>query len=248
LLFVATGAASLMLLCNPSEAKTKVQGNVVPQNIGGTCGGGGTDPCYNLPTDKFGKFAVKESNAAGGGGIVLQLKVKGVDCPEVDVGGDPDKCNDTAHVLELNTDFNGLVTAVGILYDLDGGKSAFQASGKNKVTGAEVFGALAGAIQGQPLGIGFVRARGPGSNPADCLSAPLLPGNGCNDGERYGIGGVMSNNVTQDCSAGLCVSETCTQDSDCDEFTGPGSTVACNEVEGTCCLDTLDTDPNCDID
>jgi hypothetical protein len=231
----------------------------VPQNIGGACSG----PCYTLPSDKFGKFAVKESTNAGSGGVEMQLKLKGVDCPAIDVGGDPGKCNDTNHVLELNTDFGGLQTTVGVLYDLDGGKSGFQASGgKNKVTGAEVFGSLVGFVQGQFLGIGILRTRGPGGNPADCLVAPLVGMQECNDGERYGISGILASDapgtapppcvddddcsLTQDCSGGNCIAEPCTQDSDCDEFAG--GEVACNETTMTCCLHNLDTDPNCDVD
>lgn len=257
---------AVAFMSSPAQAgKTKVLGNVVPQNLpappAGSCSGG--DACYNLPTDKFGKFALKESKKAGSGGTEMQLKLKGVDCPDVDVGGDAGKCNDENHVLELNTNFAGLPTTAGVLYDLVKGKSAFQATGKNKVTGAELFGALVGFVQGQFLGVGVLRARGPGSNPVDCLTVPITGANpGCNDGEIYGISGIRVSDepgtepppcttdadcsLNQDCSAGNCIAEACTQDSDCDEF-GNGE-VACNETTMTCCLFNLDTDPNCDVD
>lgn len=259
---IAIGACALMA-GSAVYAGTKMQGNVMPQNSGGTCGISNNQPCYTLPADKFGKFAIKESKAAGGGGIEMQLNIKGVDCPEG--SGDTGKCDAVNNVLELSTNFAGVQTTVGVLFDLDGGKSVFQASGKNKVTGAAVFGALVGAIQGQNLGIGFLRVRGEGTNPADCLVAPLLGLQECNNGEIYGIGGVKVSNEagtapppctsdancssTQDCNmSGACVPETCTADANCDAFTGPGSDVACNEGNSQCCLPNLDTDPACDID
>jgi hypothetical protein len=254
----AAGAFTAM----PALAGTKVQGNIVPQNIGGTCSG----PCFTI--GKPGKFKVSESKKAGSGGIEMQLNIKGVDCANADPpaendGGQAGKCDDVNHVLEVNTDFAGLETKVGLLYDLVKGKTVFQATGKNKLTGADAFGALVGAIQGQSLGIGVLRVHAPGSNPASCLNAPLLVTT-CTDGEKYGIGGIVASNepgtapppcataadcsVTQVCSAGACVTESCTQDSDCANFTGPGSNVACNETLMQCCLPNLDTDPNCDID
>jgi len=286
---IGLGACMALWPTPPAHAGTKVQGNVVPQNIGGTCGGGSA-PCFSIGSP--GKYSVAESTASGSGGITIQLNVKGVDC-----AGDPDagfcsattsqscqssgdcpsgefchgndggkagKCNDANHVLELNTDFSGIESKVGLLFDLTKGKVGFQASaGKNKVTGAQAFGAIAGVVQGQNLGIGLLRVRAAGSNPASCLSAPLLVTT-CTDGERYGIGGIHASNapgtapppctgdsdcsLTQVCTAGACVTQTCTADADCRGFTGPTGDVACNEVAGTCCLPALDTDPNCDFD
>lgn len=254
-----------------ADAGTKVQGNMVPQNLGGICGGG-SDPCFTIGA-KPGKFKVSESKKTASAGIEIQLNVKGIDCADAAAagytaandGGQAGKCTDVSHthVLEVNTDFSGLETKVGLRFDLVKGKTVFVKTGKNKVTGGDAFGPLAGVIQGQTLGIGVMRMHAPGTNPASCDSAPLT-GTDCIDGEKYGISGIIASNeagtapapctmdsecsITQICSSGSCVNETCSQDSDCANFTGGGGDVTCNEDTGTCCLLGIDTDPNCDVE
>lgn len=261
--FLAAGVWAAFSLTSPAQAGTKVQGTLVPLNVGGTCGVSGSDPCYTI--SKPGKFAMKESKTAGGGGIEIQLNLKGVDCPTAgggNDGGKSGKCNDVNHVLESNSQFQTIVTQTGILFDLVKGKAVFQATGKNKVTGGDIFGALVAAVQGEPLGVGIFRVRGPGSNGADCLQAPLPPDNGCIDGELYAVSGIIASDaagtapppcgsdadcsITQTCTGGTCVNRNCSQDADCP--VGEGVTSTCNEATGTCCLANLDTDPECDVD
>ncbi len=260
--FVGLVVLALSAFVSPADAGTKTQGSLLAQ--------GSTD--FSLGQN--GKVAVKES-PSDSGGLVMQLKLGKVSCPVTCPTCDPEKCtgSDSApgarfHVLELNTDYNGVVTQVGLLYNLTNGKGTFldknlNDTGKNKISGGDVFGALAGVIQGQNLGIGFLRCRTSASTPGDCLTAPLLPGNGCLDGDVYALMGVTASAeapappgctvdadcaATQICVAPLCITDPCTQDSECRSFTGPGSDVACNETSSTCCFPDLDPDPDCDID
>ena len=207
---------------------------------------------------KPGKLGFKSTIAVGGGGMTTQLVLSNVDCPPNNDAGVAGKCGPKLtpipdHVLELGISFNGadLDGVVGIKYSLKQGKAAFQASGKNAIGGAS-FGALVTIIFNQPLGIGIARLRTPGSDPGDCASVPLLPGNGCTDGDAYAIAGVTVGSdpgttctgdgdcgLTATCEAGLCTAEPCTVDADCDEGGGVGSG-ECGDG-GTCC------DPNIDL-
>ena len=234
----------------PASAATKVQGSIIAVADG--------SDFYNFA--KPGKYAFKESKDAQSGGMSIQLNLKGVDCPF----GDTNKCDSPDNVMELTVAFNGgaLETHTGILFDVAGGKAVFPQTGKNKVTGADVFGVIASVTQGQTLGLGLVRIHATASNPASCANPVLLPGNTCTDGENYGVSGVIPSNepgtgppCTMDsecdaivpvleCAGNSCTIESCTQDSDCHKD-GINPDVACNEVSGTCCT-ISGGDPDCD--
>ncbi len=239
-----------MTATGPVSAATKVQGNLIAVDDGSNL--------YNIA--KPGKFAFKESKAALGGGMAIQLNLKGIDCPT----GAANKCDSTDNVMELTVAFGGgsLETHTGILFNVEGGKAVFPQTGKNKVSGADVFGVIASVTQGQTLGLGLVRIHATASVPASCANPVLLPGNTCADGENYAVSGVVPSNepgtgppCSMDsqcdtivpvltCQGGACTIESCTQDSDC-HLDGLNPDVACNEVSGTCC--TLSSgDPDCD--
>jgi hypothetical protein len=105
-------------------------------------------------------------------------------------------------------------------------------------------------IFNQPLGIGIIKLRTPGTNPADCDTAP--PGPGCLDGLPYALAGITVGSdpdlvcvtdtdcaVTATCESGICTLEPCTIDADCNEGGGVGSG-ECG-TNGTCC------DPGIDV-
>jgi len=143
-------------------------------------------------------------------------------------------------VSVFNVDFAAIA---GIKYSLTDGKAAFQSTGKNSV-GGSVLGPAVSVIFNQPLGIGIIRLRTPGSDPNACSTTPLLPGNACTDGDPYAIAGVVVGSdpgVTcasdSDCpktaictgSPKVCTTVTCTVDSDCNTGGGvaaPGSAAA----------------------
>jgi hypothetical protein len=214
------------------------------------------------------KVKIKPSTKAGEGGFVLQLLLKHVDCPDIlNFKAKPGLCGTADapvaspvrnHVLELSVRAAGTEllggagnpTGAGVLFRLEKGKAIFQKTGKNKVDGS-IFGALATAIFNQPLGIGLIRVHTAGSNVAECATAPLLPGNGCTDGDIYAMSGITVGSdaglscsadaecgKTQICDAGLCAPEPCTVDADCDEGGGVGS-FQCGDG-GTCCDPAID--------
>jgi hypothetical protein len=248
-IWIAAGILAVAT-AGPASAATKVQGNIISVEDG--------SDLYNFA--KPGKFAFKESKDAGGGGMSLQLNLKGIDCP----AGDPNKCDSSDNVMEISVAFGGgaLETHTGILFDVAGGKAVFPQTGKNKVSGADVFGVIASVTQGQTLGLGLVRIHATASNPAACANPVLLPGNTCTDGETYGVSGVIPSNepgtgpsctMTSECDAnipvlectgGTCEIEPCAQDSDCHQD-GLNPDVACNEDSGTCCQ-LSGGDPDCD--
>jgi hypothetical protein len=217
------------------------------------------------------KIKISPSTKPGDGGIVFQLLLKNVDCPTI--GNDknkPGKCGVkdappespvNNHILEIGVRALGndvpapgnplLVAAAGIPFRLEKGKAVFQATGKNKIGGA-AFGALSSLIFDQPMGIGLIKLRTPGSNLADCGTAPLLEGNGCNDGDVYAVAGITVGNdpgltcgssaecgATAVCTGGKCTPEACTVDADCNEGGGSGGTGQCGS-NGTCCDPTID--------
>ncbi|MFQ5667981.1 MAG: hypothetical protein ACE5I7_16320 [Candidatus Binatia bacterium] len=262
--FVAVVAVSgIGLLLNVAQAKTKYQASVIEESPNNT----------DFKLLKPGKIQIKPSTKSGDGGIVFKLLLTKVDCPNAGAGNDkgkagkcgvkgapPDGITDN-HVLDigvraLGTELPGpgvQASAAGILFRYEKGKALFQATGKNKIGGA-AFGALSSAVFNQPLGIGLLKLHTAGSNPADCAVPPLLPGNGCTDGDVYAFAGVMVGNdagttcassaecaKTAICQAGVCVTETCTVDSDCDQDGGgAGGTGQCGSG-GTCCDPNIDT-------
>lgn len=220
---------------------------------------------------KPGKIKIFPSTKPGDGGIVFQLLLKKVDCPTIGndknkegkcgVKGAPPESPVNDHIVEIGVRALGndvpapgnplLVAAAGIPFRLEKGKAVFQATGKNKIGGA-AFGALSGLIFDQPLGIGLIKLRTAGSNPADCGTAPLLEGNGCNDGDVYAVAGITVGNdpgltcgtsaecgATAICTGGHCQAEECVVDSDCDEGGAIGGTGQCGS-NGTCCDPTID--------
>ena len=82
-----------MTATGPVSAATKVQGNLIAVDDGSNL--------YNIA--KPGKFAFKESKAALGGGMAIQLNLKGIDCPT----GAANKCDSTDNVMELTVAFGG---------------------------------------------------------------------------------------------------------------------------------------------
>jgi hypothetical protein len=264
------GVAMLIAWGTPVQAGTKVQGSMVPTGPGTT---------YFLLDGKPGKFAIKASKKAGDGGSVLQLKLKGVDCDANgnNDGGKAGKCSETGHTMVFWSNFSGIVTVTPILYDLDGGKSIFPSSGKNKVTAADSFGPIASAIQGNSLGVGFIEARGPGSDTSGgACDPPILPGDPltypagaskttCIDGELYAIGGIVGGTDpgsgcstdsectdTQVCVSSVCTTETCNADAGCRCFGLPGGCSGSGgavacDEDGGTCCLTS-TGGTCDID
>ena len=207
---------------------------------------------------KVGKISAKPSSKAGDGGLVLSLKVSGISCPTVDASA-PGKCGDAApivnHVLDVSVSFGGadFDSVAGVKYSIDGGKAVFQATGKSSIGGA-AFGSLVGLVFNQPLGLGILKLKTPGSNPGACDSVPLTSGNACTDGDPYALAGFVVGSdpgvscasnadcgVTGVCSSGHCTLETCTVDADCDMGGGVGSH-QCGS-NGTCCDPSID--PTC---
>lgn len=202
---------------------------------------------------KAGKFLIGPSAKAGDGGSSLLLSLSGVDCPPNNDAGTAGACNSTNDVLTIKTDFGGVQTSVGVLFNTAKGKSTFQASGKNKASAAQIFGPLTSVIAGQSLAVGIMKVHEPSSTPSDCNSVPLdvKPGQKCDDGHTFGVCGFIGGtdpspgactsdgqcSATQVCTGGSCKAQTCTMPSDCRSFTGTGGTVSCSDMAPkTCCL------------
>ena len=253
---LAVGLAAGFLLASSAVAADKYQASMVSLN----------PTASGISFSKSGKVAFKATKKPGAGGLETQLVLSGVDCPPNNDGATAGKCGvsgnpQTDHVLELGVssldgqlDLDGIA---GVRLDIEKGKAVFQATGKNKIGGA-AFGSLVTLIFGQPLGIGIVRVREPGTDPSVCDTVPLVPpgqnNNDCLDGEAYGIAGVRVETdpslvctvdsdcgVTATCESGLCTPEPCTNDTDCDEGGGVGSG-ECGS-NGDCCDPGLD--PTC---
>ena len=251
----AAVVAGALIASQALAGGTKYQSNVVDL---------GSSNATNFHLLKAGKLAFKSSTAVGSGGLVTQLVLSNVDCPMDPQGNDAGvagKCGPKLdpivdHVVELGISFAGLDLdgVAGIKYQLKQGKAAFEFSGKNSMPG-NALGATITLVYNQPLGIGIVRLRTPGSDPAACDTTPLLPGNHCTNGTPYAIAGVVvgsdsSVNCTTDtqcsktaiCTAGHCTTETCSVDSDCNQGGGVGGTGQCGS-DGNCCDPALD--PTC---
>lgn len=247
-------AAALALLpARTAHAGFQYQSTIVAENAASNT----TD--FKLTKPGTGKVVIKPSTKAGGGGSTIQLVLKGVDC--VNEGNDASKtgkCGNsgsggvTDHVMELGvralgTEFPGSIEALpdsasvaGIKFKYVKGTALFQATGKNVISGA-VFGAGTTVIFNQPLGIGLIRLRTPGSVPTDCDSAPSGPG--CSDGIVYAFTGIQmgsdsslhcsgdtSCSITQTCQSGSCATQTCSSGGDCRSgHCGTGSNA------GNCC-------------
>jgi len=152
------------------------------------------------------KLVIKPSSKPGDGGVLLQLILKNVDCP--DVGNDGNKANKCGskgagadaltrkHVLNIGARALGLDTpdVAGVTYRLEKGAAVFEATSKNTVSAAQAFGALAAPIAGHALGVGLVKLQERGMDPDNattgCSVVPLPVGNTCIDGGVYGIAGV----------------------------------------------------------
>jgi hypothetical protein len=251
-------AAALPLLAlRPAYAGFQYQSTIVAENAASNT----TD--FKLTKPGTGKIKIKPSTKAGQGGTTIQMVLKGVDC--VGEGNDaskPGKCGNSGtggvldHVLELGVralgqEFPGTIdnipdspSVVGIKFKYLKGTALFEATGKNVVPGS-VFGPGTTSIFNQPLGIGLIRLRTPGSVPSDCDSAPSGPG--CTDGIVYGFTGIQAGSDsslscsadgqcsnTQVCSSGACVTQTCSSAGDCRSgHCGTGSNA------GNCCDPTL---------
>jgi len=152
------------------------------------------------------KVVIKPSTKPADGGVVLQLLLKSVDCPNVgNDGGKANSCGSKGaaadaltrkHVLNLGARALGLDTpdVAGLTYRLEKGAAVFEASGKNTVSANQAFGALASAIVGHSLGVGLVKLQERGSDPDNattgCSVVPLPVGNSCTDGGVYGMTGI----------------------------------------------------------
>lgn len=203
------------------------------------------------------KVLIKPSSNAGRGGVQIKLGLKNVDCPPNNDQGIPGRCGVsgnpiTNHVLDISvnvagTDFSGIA---GAEYQLERGRAVFMATGKNSI-GGDAFGALTSIIFGEPLGVGQLKMRLPGSecDPAGtfvdvdsdglcdrCEVVPLAPGNTCLDGPAYALTGVVFGTdpglvcttnldcgVSAECIGGFCIPEACTGDNDCDQAGGDGT-------------------------
>jgi len=252
LTMIAIGAAVVASQTGVANAGDQVLGTVV---------GVGAAPLPQLT--KHGKIIIKPSTKAGDGAITIQLILSGVDCPPNNDGGAAGKCGvkgtpQTDHVLSQGAIFGGVFMdeVAGAKFKIEKGKAAFHATGKNKVGGATLFGAIVSAIYDTPLGLGPFRIRVPGTDPAACDSVPLIPGSLCTNGALYGVMGIVGGNdsgvscanntecsLSNICNAGVCQPEPCTLDADCDQNgTGNGGTGQCGNG-GKCCDPALD--PTC---
>ncbi len=245
-LVLAVGA---LFLASPVQAKDKYQCSVIevatnPTNFTWVAG-----------TNKS-KMKISPSYKDGDGGMVMQLGLKALDCPldpKGNDGGEAGKCGPKDdpvlnHVLALSVNAVGLdlVDVAGVLYDVEGGKAKFVGTGKNKI-GGTLFGAMVGMIFNTPMGIGQIKLHEAGSNPLACETAPLPPGSPCLDGGVYAMTGInVGDDATlscddntdcalqQICFGGLCITEPCAADVDCDQNgTGNGGTGQCGP-EGCC--------------
>jgi len=198
ILTVAIGLAAIAgLPRGPVHAGDQVQATIVADDTNATA----------FTIIKPGsKIVVKPSSKPGDGGIVLQLLLKNVDCPDVgNDGGKAGKCGSKGaasdnltrkHVLNLGARALGLDVpdVSGVPYRLEKGAAVFEATGKNTVSATQAFGSLAGPIKGHALGIGLVKVQERGTDPDNvntgCAVVPLSVGNTCTDGGVYGVAGI----------------------------------------------------------
>jgi hypothetical protein len=194
------GLSAILVLASQAGAGDKYQSTVV-----------NSTPSPNFDLSKSGKVSLLPSLTPGNGGIVTQLVLSNVDCPPNNDQGIVNKCGvkgspQTNHVMAVSTTFLGqnLIDVVGVRYKLELGKAAFQATGKNKIGGA-AFGALVTGIFNQPLGVGFIQLREPGSVPSDCDNVPLPP-NTCKGGTNAGAACTTNGQ----CNSNVCSPDGCT--------------------------------------
>lgn len=263
LIFSAVAALAAVALAVPALAQNKGAGKYAAGIFESPANGTN----FTMPGKAKGKIQIKPSKKDLDGGWTIQLNVKGIDCVAEDAS-EAGKCGIKGvpiggHRLELNTFALGaLAVAVGIEYQIEGGKTTFVESGKNK-TGVGGGGALVSILYNTVLGIDGVRLRGPASDPFNvttgCGVIPLPPVNTCIDGPIYAIAGILvgedlglpcaatsecGSNPVLVCNAPTCEIETCSADADCDQNGGgTGGTGECDCGAGACC-DPL-TDPGC---
>jgi hypothetical protein len=240
--------AATLLLAGPARSGDKYQSTVVEASPNVTA--------FSLAAPGS-KVLIKPSGHAGDGGVQIKLDLKNVDCSPNNDQGTAGRCGVdgspiTNHVLDISvnvagTDFKGIAAAE---YQIERGRSVFMATGTNRI-GGDAFGALSSIIFGQPLGIGQLKMRGPGSecDPSGtfvdvdsdglcdrCEVVPLVPGNTCLDGPVYAITGVVFGSdpalicttntdcgVSAECIGGFCIPEACSGDNDCDQAGGDGT-------------------------
>ncbi len=214
------------------------------------------------------KVQIKPSKKALEGGWSIQLNAKFIDCPAVgNDKGAAGKCGEngapvTNHVMELNIHVLGvLATKVGILYEVEKGKARFSETQKNK-TFASAAGPLVSVLFATSIGVDGIRLRTTGTdvlNPTTgCAVQPLPPVNTCTDGMIYGIAGFRAGEdpettclntaqcdgggaqPTLICTGGLCETESCVSDADCDQNGGgSGGSGQCDCDNNQCCTDAL---------
>jgi len=155
------------------------------------------------------------STTDGVGGITIQIAGSGIDCSPNNDGGTDYKCGvdgvpQPNHVLELNTEFGGVInmTTIGLKFSVEQGKPFFVESGKNKVDAIDItaFAPLVSFIYNAPLGLGFLKIHEPGSDPTDCNSLLLGDPMGCADGDVYAFEGL---NGGYDCANPCTLNFTC---------------------------------------
>jgi hypothetical protein len=181
------------------------------------------------------KVVIKPSTKNGDGGLTIQLILKNVDCatysgvddPTGNDKGKPAKCGLVGsrsvpdmpardQVMSIGVNFAGqdLPDVAGILFQIRNGVATFEATGKNKVGGAALFGSLVTLSFGSPMGFGLIKfhdAYRVCTSRVSCLTSSQCP-------------------TGQDCIGGACVplGAACTADSDCPTGRGcfKGSCVA----------------------
>jgi len=203
------------------------------------------------------KIVIKPSMKEGRGGIEIKLNLKNVDCPPANDEGLTGRCGVrgspvTHHVLDISVTVGqlSLTSVAGVELRVERGRAVFMKTGKSKI-GGDAFGVLGSLIFDEPLGIGALKIRTPGSecDPAGtfvdadgnglcdpCEVVPLAPGNTCLDGQVYALAGIEFGNdpgvicttnvdcgLTGECIGGICVPEPCSGDNDCDQSGGDGS-------------------------
>jgi hypothetical protein len=192
------------------------------------------------------KVVIKPSTKAGDGGVVIQLVLKNVDCatyqgvddPTGNNNGKPGKCGLAKkgkttpampahhHVLAASVNFMGgdLTDVAGILYQVENGVATFEASGKNKIGGAALFGSLVKLVFNTPMGFGLFElhdayrvctTRWACLSAADCDS-----GQSCIGGACVTLGAACSPDTAcppeQTCYEGHCIAGVlCTSSTDC---------------------------------
>ena len=135
-----------------------------------------------------------------GTALTVQLILKNVDCAPNNDGGKAGKCGVVGApehaVLDLSVRQyiapGDMMHVAGVPISFTKGVATFDATGKNKADGGDVFGTLVGAFLNQKAGFHVTLIRAQGSNPADCSSVPLPDGNGCLDGTEIGLTGMTT--------------------------------------------------------